>query len=134
MTLNRFGIKMSIIEKLRRMKKSIFISALVVLAATAICYANSIAAGKWTGTIALLYDVTVNMKEDNGVVNGVVNTEIGDIPLKNGVIKDNDVTFKPFTYNGFAVSSVKGKIDGDKMNVVVVFQGMNFSGTLKRVK
>lgn len=116
------------------MKKSIFISALVILITTAICYANSVASGKWAGTIALLYDVTVNMKEENGLVNGTVATEIGDIPLKNGVIKDNDVTFKPFTYNGFAVSSVKGKIDGDKMNVVIVFQGMNFTGTLKRVK
>jgi hypothetical protein len=115
------------------MRKSIFISLLVVLIATAICYADS-ASGKWSGTIALLYDVTVNMKEENGVVNGVVNTEIGDIPLKNGVIKDNDVLFKPFTYNGFAVSAVKGKIDGDKMNVTVVFQGMNFTGVLKRVK
>ncbi|MFD2144788.1 hypothetical protein [Mucilaginibacter antarcticus] len=116
------------------MKKSIFISAFVILVATVVCYANSLATGKWTGTMALLYDVTVNMKEEKGLVNGVVNTEIGDIPLKNGVIKDNDVTFKPFTYNGFAISSLKGKIDGDKMNVVVVFQGMNFTGTLKRVK
>lgn len=93
-----------------------------------------VASGKWSGTIALVYDVTVNMKEDNGKVNGIVNTEIGDIPLKDGVIKGNDILFKPFTYNGFAVSAVKGKIDGDKMDVTVVFQGINFTGTLKRVK
>lgn len=117
------------------MKKSIFASLLVVLVATAICYAESAASGKWSGTIALLYDVTVNMKEEKGVMNGTVTTEIGDVPLKNGVIKDNEVTFKPFTYNGFAVTSVKGKIiDAEKMNVTVVFQGMNFTGTLKRVK
>jgi hypothetical protein len=116
------------------MKKYIFISALIVFVATVVCYANSVATGKWSGTMALVYDVTVNMKEEKGVVNGVVNTEIGDIPLKNGVIKDKDVTFKPFTYNGFAVTSVKGKIDGDKMDVVVVFQGMNFTGTLTRAK
>jgi hypothetical protein len=115
------------------MKKVLFISALVVLVATAICYAEG-AGGKWSGTIALLYDVTVNMKEDKGTVNGVVNTEIGDIPLKNGVITGNDIVFKPFTYNGFAVTAVKGKIDGDKMNVTVVFQGVNFTGVLKRVK
>jgi len=115
------------------MKKWVFLSLLVVLIATAICYAEG-ANGKWSGTIALLYDVTVNMKEDKGLVNGVVNTEIGDIPLKNGVITGNDIVFKPFTYNGFAVTAVKGKIDGDKMNVTVVFQGMNFTGVLKRVK
>jgi len=59
---------------------------------------------------------------------------IGDIPLKNGVIDGANITFKPFTYNGFAVQYVKGKIDGDKMNVVIGFQGTTFSGTLKRVK
>jgi serine protease inhibitor len=127
------GLILSIIEKSEKMKKWVFLSALVVLIATAICYAEG-ASGKWSGTIALLYDVTVNMKEEKGIVNGVVNTEIGDIPLKNGVIKDNDILFKPFTYNGFAVTAVKGKIDGDKMNVTVVFQGMNFTGVLKRVK
>ena len=116
------------------MRKSIIVSLIVILVTTAICYAQGAANGKWAGTIALLYDVTVSMKEENGLVNGTVTTEIGDIPLKNGVIKDNDVVFKPFTYNGFAVSAVKGKIDGDKMNVTVVFQGMNFTGTLKRVK
>jgi hypothetical protein len=115
------------------MKKWVFLSVLVVFIATAICYAEG-ASGKWSGTIALLYDVTLNMKEDKGVVNGIVNTEIGDIPLKNGVITGNDIVFKPFTYNGFAVTAVKGKIDGDKMNVTVVFQGMNFTGVLKRVK
>ncbi|WP_214072813.1 hypothetical protein [Mucilaginibacter sp. dw_454] len=115
------------------MKKYLFISLLAVLIATAVCYAEG-AAGKWSGTIALLYDVTVNMKEDKGVVNGTVTTEIGDIPLKNGVITGNDIVFKPFTYNGFAVQYVKGKIDGDKMNVVIGFQGTTFTGVLKRVK
>jgi hypothetical protein len=132
-TLNFNVLNLSNIEKSEKMKKWVFLSVLAVFIATAICYAEG-ANGKWSGTIALLYDVTLNMKEDKGVVNGTVNTEIGDIPLKNGVIKDNDILFKPFTYNGFAVSAVKGKIVGDKMNVTVVFQGMNFTGVLKRVK
>jgi hypothetical protein len=132
-TLNFNALILSIIIKSAKMKKWAILSVMVVMIASAICYAEG-ASGKWSGTIALLYDVTVNMKEDNGKVNGIVNTEIGDIPLKDGVIKGNDILFKPFTYNGFAVSAVKGKIDGDKMLVTVVFQGMNFTGTLKRVK
>jgi hypothetical protein len=115
------------------MKKCVYLSLIVMLAATLWCYAEG-ASGRWSGTIALFYDVTVNMKEDNGKVNGVVTTEIGDIPLKDGVITGTDITFKPFTYNGFAVSYVKGKIDGDKMNVVIGFQGTSFKGTLNRVK
>jgi len=115
------------------MRKWIYLSVVVIFIATAICYAEG-AAGKWSGTIGLVYDVTLNLKEDKGTANGIVNTEIGDIPLKNGVITGNDILFKPFTYNGFAVTAVKGKVDGDKMNVTVVFQGMNFTGVLKRVK
>jgi opacity protein-like surface antigen len=116
------------------MKKFVLLSFAAVLIATAICYADG-ASGQWTGTIALLYDVTVTMKEDNGKVSGTVSTEIGDIPLRNGVINGNDITFKPFTYNGFAVSYVKGKIiDADRMDVVVGFQSTSFKGTLKRVK
>jgi len=114
------------------MKKYALLPVIVFLIA-AVCYAETVSS-KWSGTIALLYDVTVNIKEDNGKVTGTVTTEIGDIPLNNGVITGSDILFKPFSYNGFAVSYVKGKIDGDKMNVVVGFQGQNFTGTLKRVR
>ncbi|MES2276483.1 MAG: hypothetical protein V4592_10695 [Bacteroidota bacterium] len=105
-------------------------SALLIVT---VCYADTVS-GKWSGTIALLYDVTVSMKEDNGKVSGTVTTEIGEIPLKDGVINGSDITFKPFSYNGIAVSYVKGKVDGDKMDVIVGFQGTSFKGTLKRVK
>ncbi|MDB5114850.1 MAG: hypothetical protein JWQ79_342 [Mucilaginibacter sp.] len=115
------------------MRKCVLLLFVVILIATA-CYAAIGASGRWSGTIALLYDVTLNMKEDNGKVSGVVTTEIGDIPLNNGVITGNDIVFKPFTYNGFAVSYVKGKIDGDKMDVTIGFQGTSFQGTLKRIK
>ncbi len=114
------------------MKKCVF-TGLIVLLLAVVCYAESVS-GKWSGTISGLYDVTVNMKEDNGKVTGTVTTEIGDIPLNNGVINGSDILFKQFTYNGFAVSYVKGKVDGDKMSVTVGFQGTTFNGTLKRIK
>lgn len=115
------------------MKKSVYLSFLVLLIAAA-CYAAGSVSGRWQGTIAMVYDVTVNMKEDNGKVSGTVTTEVGDIPLKDGVINGNDISFKPFSYNGIAVSYIKGKIDGDKMDITVGFQGTSFSGTLQRVK
>lgn len=117
------------------MKKYLLIPLIALLFTANIGHAdNADVNGKWTGTIALIYDVTVSMKQEDAKVNGVVNTEIGDIPLKEGVVTGNDVTFKPFTYNGMAVKYVKGKIDGDKMNVTVGFQSTSFTGTLKRVK
>jgi hypothetical protein len=114
------------------MKTRVFL-LLCMLFVAKFCYADTVS-GKWAGTIALLYDVTVAMKEDNGKVNGTVTTEIGEIPLKDGVIVGADVTFKPFTFNGIAVQYVKGKVDGDKMDVIVGFQGTSFKGTLKRIK
>jgi hypothetical protein len=113
------------------MKKTLLLFC--VCLATTLCYAISVS-GRWAGTISGLYDVAVTMKEDNGKVTGIVNTEAGDIPLNNGVINGDDILFKPFSYNGFAVSYVKGKLDGDKMNVTIGFQGQDFRGTLKRVK
>lgn len=106
-----------------------------VLLIAKLCFADTLVSGRWAGTIALLYDVTVSMKEDNGKVNGTVITEIGEIPLKDGVVNGTDIVFKPFSYNGIAVSYVKGKIvDADKMDVTVGFQGTSFKGSLKRVK
>ena len=115
------------------MKRFVF-SAFIVLLIATVCYAAAGVTGRWTGTIAGLYDVTVNMKEDNGKITGVVTTEIGDIPLSNGVITGSDIAFKEFSYNGIAVSYIKGKIDGEKMNITVGFQGTSFNGTLKKVK
>ena len=51
------------------MKKCVLLLAVVLI--TAAGYAASVG-GRWAGTIALLYDVTVNMKEDNGKVSGTV--------------------------------------------------------------
>ena len=98
-----------------------------------ICFADGVN-GRWAGTIGLVYDVTVTIKNDNGKINGTVTTEIGDIPLKDGIINGTDITFKPFSYNGIAISYVKGKLDGDIMNVTIGFQGTSFTGTLKRLK
>lgn len=117
------------------MKKFLLILFIALLLIANIGYADNVNVnGKWAGTIALIYDVTVSMKQDDAKVNGLVNSEIGDIPLKDGVVNGNDVTFKPFTYNGMAVKYVKGKIDGDKMNVTIGFQSTSFTGVLKRVK
>ena len=114
------------------MKKCVLL-CFIILLITVLSYADGVN-GRWAGTIGLVYDVTVSIKDDNGKISGTVTTEIGDIPLKDGVINGTDITFKPFSYNGIAVSYVKGKLDGDKMNVIVGFQGTSFTGTLKRLK
>lgn len=112
--------------------KRILLSATFLLMTIA-CFADDIN-GRWGGTIGGLYDITVNMKEQNGKITGVVSSEIGEIPLSGGVLTGTDIMFKQFSYNGIAVSYIKGKLDGDKMNITVGFQGQNLQGTLKRLK
>lgn len=114
------------------MMKKIFVSVITCLIVIA-CYAST-AAGRWGGTIGGLFDVTVQIKEADGKVSGIVSSQIGDIPLSDGKITGNDIVFKEQTYNGIAISSIKAKIAGDKMNVTVNFQGQDLQGTLSRLK
>ena len=114
------------------MKKEVFLSVIILFIA-AICFASTVA-GRWSGTIAGQFEVTVNIKEEGGKLTCVVSSLIGDVPLSDGKIDGNDISFKELSYNGIAVSYIKGKIDGDKMNVTVGFQGQDFRGTLIRVK
>jgi hypothetical protein len=86
------------------------------------------------GTIAGVFDVTVNIKEDAGKVKGTALTQLGEIPLSDGKVNGNEISFKQQSFNGMAISSIKAKIDGDKMNVTVNFQGQDFQGTLNRIK
>jgi hypothetical protein len=114
------------------MKKRILLSVVFLLMAAG-SFADDVT-GRWAGTIAGLYDITVNMKEQNGKVTGIVSSEIGDIPLSGGIISGSDITFKEFSYNGIAVTFIKGKLAGDKIDITVGFQGQNLQGTLKRLK
>ncbi len=115
------------------MKKKLF-SAVVLFAIATYCFASSIVAGRWSGTIAGQFPVTVSIKELNGKLTGTVISQIGEIPLSNGKITGNDLSFRELSYNGIAVSSIKGKIDGDKMDVTVNFQGQDLQGILTRIK
>jgi hypothetical protein len=113
------------------MKKRMFLAAIAFLI-TNVSLANDIT-GRWSGIIAGQYEITVNMKEDNGKITGTILSQIGEIPLSGGTITGNDILFKDFSYNGIAVTYIKGKLDGDKMNITVGFQGQDFQGTLTRV-
>ncbi|HCN82549.1 MAG TPA: hypothetical protein DIT07_02870 [Sphingobacteriaceae bacterium] len=114
------------------MIKKLFLSV-IVCCIVAVCFASTVA-GRWGGTIGGLFDVTVHIKEDNGKITGTVLSQIGEIPLSDGKITGNDIVFKEQTYNGIAISSIKAKIAGDKMDVTVNFQGQDLQGTLNRLK
>jgi hypothetical protein len=114
------------------MMKKVLLSLIVFFTLT-ICFASTVT-GRWAGTIAGQFEVTVNIKEDAGKLSGIVSSQIGEIPLTDGSINGNDITFKELSYNGIAISYIKGKVDGDKINVTVGFQGQDLQGTLTRIK
>lgn len=116
------------------MKRGIFSIILLSLFITTLCFAASVIDGRWQGNIEGHFDVTVNIKEDNGKLSGTIVSDLGEAPLTGGKIVGNDISFNEMSYKGIAVSYVKGKLIGDKMNILVGFQGQDMKGTLSRVK
>lgn len=119
---------------MRAIPKGIFSIILLSLFVTTICYAASLVDGQWAGKIEGQFDVTVNLKEDNGKVSGTILSDIGEAPLTNGTIVGNDILFKEMSFNGIAVSHIKGKLSGDTINILIGFQDQEMKGTLIRVK
>lgn len=111
--------------------KKIFLSVFIVLI-VAVCFASTVA-GRWTGTIEGQYNIAVDIKEEGeGQIAGVISSEIGQIPITGGKIVGDDIIFKDLSFNGIAISYIKGKISGDTMHVNVGFQGQDFKGKLIR--
>ena len=111
------------------MIKKALLSAGVILI-VAICFASTVA-GRWSGTIEGQYKVEVEIREEGeGQVAGVISSEIGQIPITGGRIAGDSIVFKDLSFNGIAVSYIKGKITGDTMHVTVGFQGQDFRGKL----
>lgn len=116
------------------MMRGIFSIILLSLFISTVCFAASLIDGKWTGNIEGHFDVVVNIKEENGKLSGTIVSDLGEAPLTGGKIVGSDISFDEMSYKGIAVSYVKGKLMGDKINIIVGFQGQNMKGTLSRVK
>ena len=116
------------------MKRGILSIILLSLFISTVCFATSLISGRWTGNIEGTFDVVVNIKEENGKLSGNILSDLGEAPLTGGKIVGSDISFDEMSYKGIAVSYVKGKLIGDKINLIVGFQGQNMKGTLSRVK
>lgn len=115
------------------MKRGIISILIGFLFIKTLCFA-SVIDGRWVGNIEGHFDVTVNIKNTNGKLTGTIHSDLGEAPLTDGKIVGNDISFKEMTYKGISVSYVKGKLAGDKINILVGFQGQDMKGTLNRVK
>lgn len=114
------------------MKKA-FLSVIVVLLIT-VSFASSLV-GRWSGTIEDQFEVSLILKEEGeGKLTGIISSQIGEVAISGGKITGDSIMFKDVSFNGLAVSYIKGKIAGDTMHVTVGFQGQDFKGKLTRVK
>lgn len=114
------------------MKKA-FLSVIVFLLIT-VSFASSIV-GRWSGTIEDQFEVSLILKEEGeGKLTGIISSQIGEVSISGGKITGDSIMFKGVSFNGLAVSYIKGKIAGDTMHVTVGFQGQDFKGKLTRVK
>ena len=116
------------------MKRGIFGIIVLSLFITTVCFATSLINGKWTGKIEDNFDIVVNIIEENGKLSGTIISDLGEAPLTGGKLVGNDISFYEMSYKGIAVSYVKGKLMGDKINIIVGFQGQNMKGILSRVR
>lgn len=114
------------------MKKAC-LSVIIFLLIT-VCFASSLI-GKWAGTIGGQFEVVVDLKDEGeGKLSGIISSQIGDVPISGGKMAGDSIEFKDVSFNGLAVSYIKGKIAGDTMHVTIGFQGQDIKGKLTRVK
>jgi len=113
--------------------KKACLSVIIFLLIT-VCFASSLD-GRWSGTIEDKFEVSLILKEEaEGKLTGIISSQIGDVPISGGKIAGDSILFKDVSFNGLAVSYIKGKIAGDTMHVTVGFQGQDFKGKLTRIK
>ena len=115
------------------MKGKLILTGIFLFFIAAICLASEVS-GVWQGKINDQFEITVDLKSSGAKVSGLVKSEIGDMSLSDGQLVGNEISFKELSFNGIAVSYIKGKLEGDKINVTVGFQGQDFKGTLVRIK
>jgi hypothetical protein len=112
------------------MKKKVLLSALLVLAIVAVCFAADIT-GHWTGRVNDQFDVAYDFKVDGTTLTGTHKGPDGNVvQIKNGVIKGDSLSFTlPIMDNEVPV---KGVVKGDVMSLSMTFNGNPVAFELKK--
>ncbi|WP_026464688.1 hypothetical protein [Adhaeribacter aquaticus] len=109
-------------------RKSLLATAFLFIVIT-YCWAASLD-GKWTGSVGDGFGITLNLKVAGEKLTGTITTEMGENPISDGKVKGNEFSFNAGR-DGEPIP-MKGKIDGDKMEVLVNYQGQDYPGALTR--
>lgn len=123
-------------------RKTIFLSACFILAASAIALAADVS-GKWTAQVpgrgGQTREQTFNFKAEGDKLTGTVSGMQGDNPISDGKITGDEISFKVvFSVQGNEVKLLyKGKVAGDEIKFTRTRDGGEGPGqefTAKRVK
>lgn len=113
------------------MNKRIFIAGLLIFFIATLGHAADLT-GRWDGKVGDNLEISLNLKVDGQKLTGTVTTPYGEEPITDGKIKGDAFSFN-VKANG-NTTPYKGKIDGDKMELTLTFQGKDMKGTLTRMK
>ncbi len=111
------------------MKSKVIFFAVVMLAVFAtVIYAADIT-GKWTAQVpgrgGQTREMTFNFKASGDTLTGTVSGRQGDMPISDGKIKDDEISFVvKMSFGGNEVKQdYKGKVSGDEIKFTVSREG-----------
>ncbi len=113
------------------MTKKIFLIAFLFCSLLNLSMAADLT-GRWIGKVGESSELALNLKVDGKKLSGTIYTPDGDGPIANGKVSGNSFSFS-YSTNGNMISYA-GKLDGDKIDVSVMYQGKEFKGTLSRMQ
>ncbi len=109
----------------------LFRLALLTLTAAALSFAADID-GKWVGEINTnngAMQLTMQLKADGETLTGTVGTQMGEMPIKEGKIKGDELSwYTTFEREGNSMKILnKAKVTGSEMKVTVTVEGRDVS-------
>jgi hypothetical protein len=129
-------------EDFRMRNRVVVFSAVLVLAAIALALAASVD-GKWVAQVpgrgGQTSEQTFTFKSDGAKLTGTVSTPQGEVPIADGVIKGDEISFtQAFEMQGNSIKLLyKGKVSGDEIKFTRTREGSDQPGrefTAKRAK
>jgi len=103
------------------MKKSRFTCTILFLLLAALAAFAADVSGKWVAQVpgrnGQTREVTFNLKADGGTLTGTVSGRRGDMPIADGKIDGDNISFtQTMEFNGNSMKFIyKGKISGDEI-------------------
>ncbi len=117
------------------MLKKITLSLTLILSVALIAFAADLISGSWVGKIVTGNGdraLTYNLKADGDKLTGNISSEQGEIPITDGKVAGETITFK-IDVNGTVIPH-EGTVKGDTLKMKLTVQANVIEGTFVRKK